>query len=216
MSSSGIIAAGSQQTAEAGALMLRWGGNAVDAAVAAAFASFIAEIGMVHLGGSGIGQIFDPKSGQSTVFDFFTNMPGLGRDCLPDNLDFEQVTIDFGATTQDFHLGRASVSVPSNIFGLCQMAKQFGTLPLGTLLQPAIKLARDGIALNAYEAYVCQLLTPLYTHTESMPRCLFERWLHGRFGRSRLHTKPAPNLALARGTRRNDHARWFTGASIGE
>ena len=44
----GVISAGDTETAAAGAAMLRYGGNAVDAAVAAAFASFIAEIGVVH------------------------------------------------------------------------------------------------------------------------------------------------------------------------
>jgi gamma-glutamyltranspeptidase / glutathione hydrolase len=63
--------------------MLRQGGNAVDAAVAAAFASFLAEIGVVHLGGSGLAQVYDPDMGQSTVYDFFSAMPGLGRAGLP-------------------------------------------------------------------------------------------------------------------------------------
>ena len=53
----GVIAGGGPETVAAGAAMLEQGGNAVDAAVAAAFASFIAEIGVVHWGGSGIAQI---------------------------------------------------------------------------------------------------------------------------------------------------------------
>lgn len=63
-------------TAAVGAEMLRLGGNAVDAAVAAAFASFIAESGVVHLGGSGIAQVYHPQQG-GAVYDFFSNMPGL-------------------------------------------------------------------------------------------------------------------------------------------
>ena len=184
MKSQGVIAAGGQLTAEAGAAMLRQGGNAVDAAIAAAFASFIAEIGMVHWGGSGIAQIYNPVSKRSTIVDFFTNMPGLGLDRLPDDLNFEPVTIDFGATTQDFHLGRASVSVPTNILGLCQMAAQFGTLPLATLLEPAIELARDGVILNEYQASICHLLTPLYTHTASM-RTIF--WQQDRMPNAGEH-----------------------------
>lgn len=49
----GVIAAGGRETVRAGAAMLQRGGNAVDAAVAAAFASFVSEVGLVHLGGSG-------------------------------------------------------------------------------------------------------------------------------------------------------------------
>ncbi|MGB1253500.1 MAG: gamma-glutamyltransferase [Candidatus Promineifilaceae bacterium] len=181
MKMKGVIAAGGQLTAEAGAAILRQGGNAVDAAIAAAFASFIAEIGMVHLGGSGIAQIYDAQSGQSTVFDFFTNMPGLGTDRLPDDLNFEPVMIDFGTTTQSFHLGRAAVSVPSNIFGLCAMAEQFGTLALATLLEPALALARDGLVLNDYQASICTLLQSLYTHTASM-RSIF--WTRNRMAQA--------------------------------
>ncbi|MDT8307299.1 MAG: gamma-glutamyltransferase [Anaerolineae bacterium] len=164
----GVIAAGNPQTAAAGAEMLRQGGNAVDAAVAAAFASFLAEIGVVHLGGSGLAQIYDPAARQSTVYDFFSAMPGLGRPGMPSELDFEAVTIDYGATTQIFHLGRGSVGVPGNIFGLCQLAADYGRLPLATLLEPAISLARDGAFLDQFQADTCELLSPLYTHTPEM------------------------------------------------
>ncbi|MCA9946134.1 MAG: gamma-glutamyltransferase, partial [Anaerolineales bacterium] len=133
----GVIAAGDAETAAAGKQILQAGGNAVDAAVAAAFASFIAEIGVVHLGGSGIAHLYDPQNGRSLVFDFFSNTPGLNGQ-PPDKMDFSQVTIDFGATTQDFQLGRASVAVPGNIAGLCQMAADYGRLPLSKLLEPAL------------------------------------------------------------------------------
>lgn len=161
----GVIAAGGPLTAEAGARMLRQGGNAVDAAVAAAFASFIAEMGVVHWGGSGLAQLYDPHSGQSVVYDFFSNMPGLGRSAPAAPLDFERVTIDFGSATQEFYLGRGSVAVPGNIFGLCQMAADFGRLPLAVLLEPALHLAQEGFRLPRFQADTCRLLEPLYTHT---------------------------------------------------
>jgi len=164
----GVIAAGNPQTALAGAEMLRQGGNAADAAVAAAFASFIAEIGVVHLGGSGLGQVYDPARGESTVYDFFSAMPGLGRTEPPARLDFEAVEIDYGATTQRFYLGRGSVAVPGNIAGLCRLAADYGRLPLATLLQPAISLAQEGALLDRFQADTCELLRPLYTHTESI------------------------------------------------
>jgi gamma-glutamyltranspeptidase/glutathione hydrolase len=173
---SGVIAAGGPETAAAGAAMLKQGGNAVDAAVAAAFTSFIAEIGVVHLGGSGLAHIYDPKNGRSLVYDFFSTTPGLGGGATPgvgNNppaavKDFAEVMIDFGATTQSFHLGRASVAVPGNIFGLCKLAATYGRLPLPNLLQPAIKLAREGTPIETFQATTCALLTPLYTHTPGM------------------------------------------------
>ena len=164
---SGVISAGSVETAAAGALMLKKGGNAVDAAAAAAFASFIAEIAMVHLGGSGMAHIYDPNNGRSTVYDFFSNAPGLGG-TPPATMDFSQVMIDFGATTQSFYLGRASVAVSGNIAGLCQMVEENGRLSLSTILQPAIRLANQGTSIEPFQAQTCDLLGSIYTHTASM------------------------------------------------
>lgn len=171
---SGVISAGSRETAEAGATILKQGGNAVDAAVAAAFASFIAEAGVVHLGGSGIAQIYNPQTGEGVVYDFFSNTPGLGTIKQKHQLDFAQVTIDFGSTTQDFYLGRGSVAVPGNIKGLCQMLADFGNLSLAQVLAPAIRLARQGTAIEPFQADTCQLLAPLYTHTAGI-RAIFEK-----------------------------------------
>lgn len=169
----GMISAGGPETAAAGAAVLKKGGNAVDAAVAAAFVSFIAEIGVVHLGGSGIAQIYNPANGRSLVYDFFSDMPGKnGRP--PAQMNFEKVTIDFGATTQSFYLGRASVAVPGNITGLCQLAAEHGRLPLPELLQPAITLAEKGLAIHPFQANTCQLLEPIYTHTPDM-RAIFQK-----------------------------------------
>lgn len=167
----GVIAAGDPRTAEAGAAMLRMGGNAVDAAVAAAFASFVAEVGIVHLGGSGIAQVYDARSDLSRVYDFFSVMPGLGAE-RPASIDFSEVEIDFGSATQRFFLGRASVAVPGNIVGLCRLAGDLGRLPLETLLQPAIALARDGLNLAPFQTDTCRLLAPLYTHTPGI-RAIF-------------------------------------------
>ncbi len=165
----GVIAAGDRETAAAGAEMLRRGGNAADAAVAAAFVSFIAEAGVVHLGGSGIAQIYDARAGESRVYDFFSVVPGLGGS-PPAALNFEQVEIDFGSATQRFYLGRGSVAVPGHVAGLCALAADYGRLPLATLLEPALRLARDGVTLVPFQADTCRLLAPLYTHTDDIRR----------------------------------------------
>ena len=189
MTIKGVIAAGDPATAEAGAQMLRQGGNAIDAAVAAAFASFIAETGVVNLGGSGIAQIFIPKPGAglkpdaghkqvaspipgagpiALSYDFFSAMPGLGGLRAKEDLDFEEMIIDFGPTTQSFFVGRGSVAVPGNIFGLYKLAADHGRLPFSSLLQPAIGMARKGHPLAAFQAETCDLLSPIYTRTGEM------------------------------------------------
>lgn len=170
----GVIAAGSQLTAEAGATILREGGNAVDAAVAAAFVSFIAEIGVVHLGGSGIANIYDPQSGKSVVYDFFSNMPGMGITQKELELDFSETVVHFPGTTQSFFIGHGAVAVPGNIFGLCQLAAERGTMPLRKLIQPALKLAQDGFVMTPFQSATCRLLMPIYMATSSMRDVFFK------------------------------------------
>jgi gamma-glutamyltranspeptidase/glutathione hydrolase len=58
--------------------------------------------------------------------------------------------------------------VPGNIFGLCQMAADYGRLPLAKLLEPALKIARKGVPIAPFQAETCALLSPLYTHTAGM------------------------------------------------
>ncbi|MCA9773498.1 MAG: gamma-glutamyltransferase, partial [Myxococcales bacterium] len=106
----GAIAAGHPATARAGAEILRAGGNAVDAAVAAAFASFVAEPTLTGLFGGGFLNVV--ADARAEVFDFFTATPGLGVPTRRsvDELDFFPITVDFGDSTQDFHIGMGSVA----------------------------------------------------------------------------------------------------------
>jgi gamma-glutamyltranspeptidase/glutathione hydrolase len=201
----GVIAAGGPETAAAGAAILKQGGNAVDAAVAAAFVSFIAEIGVVHLGGSGVAHLYDPTSGRSLVYDFFSVTPGLNGK-LPPKKDFAEVMIDFGATTQNFHLGRASVAVPGNIAGLCALAADYGRLSLPQLLAPAIELAQKGLLIAPFQATTCALLTPLYTHTAGM-RQIFAPNGHMIQPGERLFVPDLANTLMALATEGEAHAR---------
>ena len=73
----GVVAAGHPQTAEAGAGVLRAGGNAVDAAVAAMLASFVAEPALTGLGAGGYMLVHTP-GGEQVLLDFFVEAPGRG------------------------------------------------------------------------------------------------------------------------------------------
>jgi gamma-glutamyltranspeptidase/glutathione hydrolase len=163
----GVIAAGHPQTAAAGAEILTQGGNAVDAAVAASFASFIAEAVLVNIGGGGIAQVYTPSTKQATVYDFFSAMPGLSAngDPLPTDIDFRKILVDFGPAQQPFYIGRGSVAVPGVVAGLCAMASELGTLPLSQILAPAIRLAREGVVLSDALGYVADILAPILMDT---------------------------------------------------
>jgi len=73
----GAIAAGHELTARAGAEMLKAGGNAFDAAVAAAFASVVCESMLTSLGGGGF-MMAHSSDGETALYDFFTDTPGRG------------------------------------------------------------------------------------------------------------------------------------------
>ncbi len=159
----GVIAAGDPQTVAAGEEMFRLGGNAVDAAVAAAFAALVSEAVLVNIGGGGLAVLWDGR--EAVVYDFLPTMPS--RPPFPD-MDFTQVWVDFGEEQQPFYIGRASVAVPGLVAGLCALAEDRGTLPLSTLLAPAIRLAREGAVLSAPLAYVLRILMPIFSYTPEM------------------------------------------------
>lgn len=164
----GVIAAGHPATAAAAADILRQGGNAVDAAVAAAFASFVAEAVLVSIGGGGIAQVYNPATNEAIVYDFFSTMPGLTRDQPPATMDFRQILVDFGPAQQPFYVGRASVAVPGVVAGLCAMLAERGRLPLHQILTPAIQLAREGVLLSQAHEYIAYILMGILTDTPGL------------------------------------------------
>lgn len=170
----GVIAAGNRHTAEAGAAILRAGGNAVDAAVGAAFASFIAESSISTIGGGGFALV--NQAGEDPIlYDFFCAMPGQNAPpTAMDALDFEGVPIDFGGTTDTYHVGRGSTAVPGNPAGLGTLLAEHGTLSLADVLHPAIGLARRGCRMEASMVGINATLPGILTRNLAMRR-LFAR-----------------------------------------
>jgi len=156
----GVISAGHKLTANAGMEILKEGGNAFDAAVAASFASFVCESPLTSIGGGGFFMAHSSK-GETLVYDFFPNAPGLGKKNVKDKLDFYPVDIDFSETVQQFHIGRGSAAVPGSMAGLNEIVKRHCTLPLSVLLAPAIDYASNGIVMNAEQACFKKILAPI-------------------------------------------------------
>jgi gamma-glutamyltranspeptidase / glutathione hydrolase len=161
----GAIAAGHPLTAEAGARMLREGGNAVDACLAAAFVSWVAESPLTGPGGGGFLLVHRARDGRSRLLDFFVTVPGEG---LPRGSvgEMETVDVDFESTIQAFRIGAASVAVPGSVAGLDVAHRMFATMPWANLLEPAIELAREGLELNRQQAYLHAILDIILRHTE--------------------------------------------------
>ncbi len=159
----GVVAAGHPLTAEVGASVLRGGGNAVDAAVAAMAVSFVAEPLLTGLGSGGY-MLVAGAGVEPVLLDFFVEAPGREAGPEPATAMWPYV-VDFGDAVQTFHIGAASCGAYGAPAGICAAIERFGTQPLAELLAPACDLARAGVALNRQQAYVLQLLEGLLTRS---------------------------------------------------
>ena len=166
MTSRAVIAAGDPNTAQAGLDILRGGGNAVDAAVGASFAAFTSEPiltgpfggGFAVLGGGGVAP---------AVYDFFAAVPGQGLPAAADmpKLDFLGVDVDFGATTQTFHIGRGAAASSAMLPGLVELHAAHGRLPLEEVVRPGRELASNGAVISPSIAGFVRVLEPILRHT---------------------------------------------------
>jgi len=156
----GAVAAGDRLTAQAAAEVLRAGGNAFDAAVAAGFAAPMAEPALTSAGGGGFLLAVSP--GQSPLlYDFFVDVPPK----RVENPEFYPITVDFGDAKQVFHIGAGSIAVPGFVAGLLRVHAERGKLPLREVLAPAISYAREGVFLSPVQASFVKLLEPIFTAT---------------------------------------------------
>ena len=156
----GVIAAGHPKTAEAGAEMLRLGGNAFDAAVAAVFAAFVTASVLTSPAGGGF-LLAHTSQGNNILFDFFTQTPK--QKLIDRKPHFYPIEADFGNTTQEFHVGLGSIAAPGNLGGLMHVHRRLGRLPLKAVVEPAVHHAQAGIELDPFRAYCLQLLAPILT-----------------------------------------------------
>ncbi len=157
------MAAGHPATATAGARVLREGGNAVDAAVAAVLTSFVAEPLLTGFGAGGYLLVVPPGE-PPVLLDFFVEAPGRGLDPAA-RAPLRAVTIDFGDATQVFHVGAASCGTYGNPAGLAAAVEMFGVAPLAELTAPAARLARDGVRVAPMQAYLYALLAEINAAT---------------------------------------------------
>ncbi|MDP7194756.1 MAG: gamma-glutamyltransferase, partial [SAR202 cluster bacterium] len=158
----GSIATGSKVALITAKDILKEGGNAFDAGIGAVFTSMVSEFALTGAGGGGI--LMGMKKGHSPIiYDFFVDCP-IKKDS---KIDFKKICVDFGNTVQDFHIGKGSTAIPGNIEGLLSIHQNKGELPLAIILQPAINMARNGIVLSKYQAYINSLIRPILTHSKT-------------------------------------------------
>ena len=129
---------------EVGYEILKKGGNAVDASVAVGFALAVTLPRAGNLGGGGFILIYDKDTDKISSIDY--------RSAAPKNATSEMY-VDGDSVKRFGHLVNA---VPGSVAGLLKAHEDFGSLPLRTLLQPAIDLAKDGFEVTYDLNYVLE------------------------------------------------------------
>lgn len=158
----GAVACGHPLTADTAAEILREGGNAFDAVVAANFVACVVEPVFTSLGGGGY-LLASTQRRQVGVYDFFVQTP---RECRPEaDLDFRPITVDFGTAQQVFHVGLGAAATPGMVRGLFAVQRDLCTMPVRTLLEPAVRAAREGVVVNDLQAYAFRIVGPIYALT---------------------------------------------------
>lgn len=141
------IATVSRDAAEAGARVADEGGNAVDAAIAAALVATVTHPAMCSLGGGGFLTI-QPGSGSAVTVDGGHEMPGRGLPRERFGAGGVNVHLEYGGGVETT-VGPGSVATPGILAACALAAERYGRLPWRELLQPAWERARDGFPMPA-------------------------------------------------------------------
>ena len=179
----GVVAAAHPLAAQAGAKLLASGGNAFDAAAAAAAALNVVEPFMSSLAGLGYATCYVAAQKRVRVLDFVPPVPS--------KLPVERFT-----RRADLRHGALSVGTPGNLAGWAELVRAHGRKPLKDALQPAISLARDGFALAEFGVAEFNEQIPLL-RTQA---ALYDDW-------AKNYTGGVASVALGRIIRQPDLAR---------
>jgi gamma-glutamyltranspeptidase / glutathione hydrolase len=158
------VAAGHPATTAAGIEILADGGSAADAAVAAALASCVAETVMTGLLGGAHAIHWDEATVQARNLDCFVAVPGLGAE--PRDAELVHLEVVFGEELVHYAIGPASCGVPGLPAGLDLLWRDHGRLPWRRVVEPALRLARDGVEFPPAHAACLAMLAPVMTMNE--------------------------------------------------
>jgi gamma-glutamyltranspeptidase/glutathione hydrolase len=139
----GMVVSGNVIASEVGRDILRQGGNAVDAAVAVGFALAVVHPEAGNLGGGGF-MLIRLADGQVFALDYREMAPAKARRTMFVGKD--------GTATESSWTGHLASGVPGSVAGLETAHKRFGKLPWEAVVSPAIRLARDGFAVDPYRS----------------------------------------------------------------
>ena len=140
----GIVTSSSKLASEVGVGALKQGGNAVDAAIATAFALAVTWPSAGNIGGGGF-MVYHGDDGHATTFDFREKAPLASTERM-------YLGLEGNVVANSNHIGALAVGVPGTVAGLWKAHQELGSLPWAKLVAPAVELARDGIPIS-YSLY---------------------------------------------------------------
>lgn len=152
----GAVATGHHLTSQAALDVLRSGGNAVDAAVAAYAMACFAEPAMASMAAGGFAMIY--VEGEAYCLDFFCQTSRFKNP----KAEMDPIPVDFGTAQEQYYSGMGSVAVPGTVMGLAKMHERFGQTPWNELFQPAISACKSGIALTPFQNLDLNLLQSVF------------------------------------------------------
>ena len=136
----GMVSSASKLATEVGVETLKQGGNAVDAAVATAFALAVTWPSAGNIGGGGF-LVYHGDNGHATSFDFREKAPIAATEEM-------YLGVDGRVVNNSNHIGILAIGVPGTVAGLFKAHQELGSLPWADLVAPAVALAREGIPIN--------------------------------------------------------------------
>lgn len=170
----GAVAADHIAASTAGVETLKQGGNVIDAAVATAFALSVVRPASSGLGGGGFLLYWDAEKQEATAFDYRERAPLAATAEMFSKLPEKER----GRASQE---GILAAGVPGEIVGLCTIHEKHGKLPLATVLAPALRLATEGVEIDAHDISIQRsMLREWKDHPERQTAfpLLWERYLN--------------------------------------
>jgi gamma-glutamyltranspeptidase/glutathione hydrolase len=144
----GMVVTSVSPAAPVGQAVLERGGNAVDAAVASAFAAGVAHPFSSGLGGGLFAVVFDAATGETVTLDARETAPAAA------SAEF------YRANPDSIRSGKFSVGVPGMVQGLWALHQRFGSVPWAELIEPAIALAENGVTVSIWHQSMVKYAAP--------------------------------------------------------
>ena len=150
-----MIVSAQPEASEAGAIVLERGGNAVDAAIAAALVQGVVDPQMCGIAGFGSCQIYLPDSGVHTCIDFHGKTPARATPDMWSHLIEGETRDGFGFVLRGNvnDLGYQSVTVPGSLRAYHEAITEFGTMDWADICAPAIEQAQRGFRVRPHVHY---------------------------------------------------------------